>query len=81
MKNRYNLNNIMGIFGYAVAILFVFSGLFLIFFNKILTKGDVAPETTTMRTVLGFVIALYGLFRALTIFQKRKQASYDEDEN
>lgn len=71
----------MGIFGYVVAALFVFSGVFLIFFDRIMNQGDVAPETSTMRTVLGSVITLYGLFRALTIFQKRKEASYDEDEN
>jgi hypothetical protein len=71
----------MSIFGYVVASLFVISGLFLIFFNKIIDQGVAAPETGTMRTVLGFVIALYGLFRALIIYQKRKEASYEDEEN
>jgi len=81
MKKRYDLGNIMGIFGYFVAALFILSGLVLIFFDKIVDRGNVAPETSTMRTVFGVVICLYGLFRVLAIFQKRKEASYDEDEN
>jgi len=81
MKNKYNIGNIMSIFGYVVAALFVFAGLFLIFFDKLVNQDAVGMETGTMRTVLGFVIALYGLFRAVIIYQKRKEASYDENEN
>ena len=81
MKNRNNIQNIMSIFGYVVAALFVFSGIFLIFFDKFVNQDVAAPQTSTLRTVLGFVIALYGLFRALIITQKRKEASYDEEEN
>ncbi len=64
----------MGIFGYAMAVLFVILGFYLIF-----TKS-LESISTEMRTILGVVLLLYGIFRSVINYQKQKEARDEEDE-
>ncbi len=64
----------MGIFGYAMAVLFVILGFYLIF-----TKS-LDSISTEMRTILGVVLLLYGIFRSVINYQKQKEARDEEDE-
>lgn len=64
----------MGIFGYAVAVLFVGLGLYLIFTKSL---DQIQPE---LRTIVGVVLLFYGIFRAVLNYQKQREARYEEDE-
>lgn len=64
----------MGIFGYAMAVLFVILGFYLIFTTSL---DSIRPE---MRTILGVVLLLYGIFRSVINYQKQKEARDEEDE-
>lgn len=64
----------MGIFGYSVAVLFVVLGLYLIFTKSL---DNIQPE---MRTILGIILLLYGVFRSVINYQKLREARYEEDE-
>ena len=71
----------MNIFGYSVAILIIILGLYLVFSKRF----DSLPRESflgvkEMRTILGIVIAGYGLFRAVIIYQKRSESGAEDEE-
>ncbi|MBN1159345.1 MAG: hypothetical protein JXA61_08180 [Bacteroidales bacterium] len=74
MRKRNVGSLFMGIFGYSVAVLFVVLGLYLIFTKSL---DNIQPE---MRTILGIILLLYGVFRSVINYQKLREARYEEDE-
>jgi prepilin signal peptidase PulO-like enzyme (type II secretory pathway) len=73
MIKRDLLPDIMTLVGYAVAILFVVFGLYVIFAPQMV---NVPSE---FRNIFGIVVIGYGLFRAVIIYQKSRQIKEDDE--
>jgi ABC-type multidrug transport system permease subunit len=66
-------SKILASFGYAMAVLFVLMGIFVLFF--------LPPEfniSEKFRVMFGVVLLLYGSYRAISIHMKQRQQE-DED--
>ena len=74
MRKRNVVREVMGVFGYAVSVLFVVLGFYLIFAASL----DHIPEE--MRTILGVVLVTYGIFRSVLTYQKQREARNEENE-
>ncbi len=74
MIKRDLLPDLMTLIGYAVAILFVVFGFYIIF------SPVMAGVQKEFRMIFGVVVIGYGLFRSVIIYQKSKQRKESEDE-
>ena len=76
MRKRNIAKDAMIIFGYAMAVLFVILGFYLIF----ATGLDNTTLPKELRMILGFVFITYGFLRSIVNFQKQRQKDTDEEE-
>jgi prepilin signal peptidase PulO-like enzyme (type II secretory pathway) len=74
MIKRDVLPDMMTFIGYAVAVLFVVFGLYVI----LAPQMKYVPKE--FRTIFGVVVIGYGCFRAVIIYQKSKQRKESDDE-
>lgn len=76
MRKKNLINEVMSIFGYAVSVMFVVLGFYLIFASSL--NSTTMPKE--LRTIMGGVLVTYGLFRSVINYQKHHQRNDDEDE-
>jgi prepilin signal peptidase PulO-like enzyme (type II secretory pathway) len=75
MLNRDSIPDLMTIIGYAVALLFVAFGLYILFAPQMV---NVPKE---FRTIFGVTVIGYGIFRSVIIYQRSKERKEADDEN
>jgi prepilin signal peptidase PulO-like enzyme (type II secretory pathway) len=71
---RNSLPDLMTIIGYAVAVLFVVFGLY------ILLAPQMVNVPKEFRTIFGVTVIGYGIFRSVIIYQKSKQRKESDDD-
>ena len=73
--NRDSLPSMMTVVGFLVAALFVVFGLYVIFAKPM---QNIPRE---FRSIFGYIVIGYGVFRTVIIYQKHKQRKDTDDEN
>jgi len=73
--NRDSLPSMMTVVGFLVAALFVVFGLYVIFAKPM---QNIPRE---FRSIFGYIVIGYGVFRTVIIYQKHKQRKDADDEN
>jgi len=74
MIKKNSLPDIMTILGFAVAVLFLAFGLYILFSNQM------AYVPKEFRTIFGVIVISYGLFRSVIIYQRSKQRRNSDEE-